>query len=149
MVCSQSDGLSSSHVCVQMWELDYKENWAWNNSCFQTAVLEKILESPLVSNEIKLVNLKGNQPWIFTRRTDAKAEAPILWPPDVKNWLIGKDPDAGKDWRQEEKGTTKDEVIGCYHWVIGHEFEKTLEDGDGQESMACCSPWGREQSGVT
>ena len=129
-------------------ELDHKENWAWTNSCFQTVVLEKTLESPLVSKEIKLVNLKGNQPWIFTRRTDAKAEAPILWPPDVKNWLNGKDPDAGKDWRQE-KGTTEDEVVGWHHRLNGCEFEKTLEYGDGQESLASCSPWGQKQSGMT
>ena len=122
-----------------MWELDYKESWALKNWCFWTVVLEKTLESPLDCKDIKSVNSKGNQSWIFTGRTDAKAEAPILWPPDVKNWLIGKDPDAGKDWRQEEKGTTEDEMVGWYHWLDGHEFEQALGAGDEQESLACCS----------
>jgi len=100
-----------------MWELDHKEGWAPKNWCFQTVVLEKTLESPLNSKEIKLVNPKGNQSWIFIGRTDAEAEAPILWPPDVKNWLTGKDPDAGKDWRQEEKGTTEDGMAKWHHWL--------------------------------
>ena len=116
---SQSYGFSSSHVW--MWELDHKEDWALKNWCFWTAVLEKTLQSPLDSKEIKPVNPKGNQPWIFTGRTDA--EALILWPPDAKNWLIGKDPDARKDWMQEEKGTTEDEMVGWHHWLNGHEFE--------------------------
>ena len=116
---SQSYGFSSSHVW--MWELDYKESWVPNNWCFRTAVLEKTFESPLDSKDIKSVDPKGNQSWILTGRTDA--EAPILWPPDVKNWLTGKDPDAGKDWRQEEKGTTEDEMVGWHHWLNGHEFE--------------------------
>ena len=107
---SQSYGFSSSHV--RMSELDHKESWALKNWCFWTVVLKETLESPLELKEIKPVNPKGNQSWIIIRRTDAKAEAPILWPPDVKNWLIGKDPDAGKDWRQEEKGTTEDEMVG-------------------------------------
>ena len=107
---SQGYGFSSSHV--QMWELDNKKGWAPKNWCFLTVVLEKTLESPLDCKEIQPVNPKGNQSWIFIGRTDAKAEAPILWPPDVMNWLIGKDPDAGKDWRQEEKGTTEDEMVG-------------------------------------
>ena len=106
---SQSYGLSSSHV--QMWELDHKEGWALKNWCFQTVVLEKTIESPLDSKEIKAVNPKGNQSWIFIGKTDAEAKAPILWPPDVKNWLVGKDPDAGKDWGQEEKGATEDEMV--------------------------------------
>ena len=96
---------------VQKWELDHKEGWALRNWCFQTVVLEKILESPLDCKEIKPVHSNGNQPWIFTGRTDAKAEAPILCPPDVKSWLIGKDPDAGKDWRQEEKGAMEDKMV--------------------------------------
>ena len=100
--CSQSYDFSSSHVW--MWVLDHKEGWTPKNWCFQTVVIEKTLESPLDSKEIKPVNSKGNQPWIFTGRTDAEAEAPILWPPDVKSWLVGKDPDAGKDWRHKEKG---------------------------------------------
>ena len=95
-----------------MWELDYKESWAPRNSCFWTVVLEKTLEGPLDYKEIKPGNPKGNQSWIFIGRTDAEAEAPILWPPDAKNWLSGKDPDAGKDWRQEQKGTTEDEMVG-------------------------------------
>ena len=112
---SQSYGFSSSHVW--MWELDHKGSWVPKAWCFWTVVLEKTLESPLDCKEIQPVNPKGNQPWIFIRRTDAEAEALILWPPDVKNWLIVKDPDAGKDWRQEEKGTTEDEMIGWHHWL--------------------------------
>ena len=104
-------GFSSSHVW--MWELDYKESWRLKNWCFWTMVLEKTLESPLDCKEIKPVHPKGNQSWTFIGRTDAEAETPILWPPDAKNWLIWKDPDAGKDWRQEEKGTTEDEMVGC------------------------------------
>ena len=119
--CSQSYGFSSSHVC--MWELNYKESWAPKNWCFWTAVLEKTLESPLDCKEIQPVNPKGNQSWIFIGTTDADAEAPILWPLDVKNWLIWKDPDSGKDWRHEEKGMTEDEVVGWHHWLNGHEFE--------------------------
>ena len=106
---SQGYGFSSSHVW--MWELDHKESWASNNWCFWTVVLEKILESPLDYNEIKPVNPKGNLFWIFIGRTDAEAEALVLWPPDAKNWLIGKDPDAEKDWRQEEKVMTEDENV--------------------------------------
>ena len=105
-----------------MWELDYKESWGPKNWCFWTVMLEKTLESPLDCREIELVHPKGNQSWIFTRRTDAKAEAPILWPPDGKNWLIGKDTDTGKDWRQEEKGTTEDELVGWHHWFNGYEL---------------------------
>ena len=112
---------SSSHVC--MWELDYKESWAQKNWCFWTVELENILESPLDCKEIKPVNPQGNQSWIFIGRTDAEAETPILWPPDAKNWLTGKDPDAGKDWRWEEKGMTKDEIVGWHHQLDGHEFE--------------------------
>ena len=118
---SQSYGFSSSHVW--MWELDHKEGWAAKNWCFWTVVLEKRLESPLDCKEIKPVHPKGNQSWIFTERTDAEAEAPILWPPDAKNWLIGKDPDAGKDWRQEERWRTEDELVGWHHRLDGHEFE--------------------------
>ena len=115
----QGYGFSSSHVW--MWELDYKESWASKNWCFWTVVLEKTLESPLDSKEIQPVYPKGNQRWIFIGRTDAEAETPIRWLPDVKNWLLGKDPDAGKDWRQEEKGMTEDEMVGWHHW-LGHEF---------------------------
>ena len=119
------------------------------NWCFSTVVLEKTLESPLDCKEIKPVSPKGNQSWIFIRRTDAEAEALILWPPDVKNWLIGKDPDAGKDWRQEEKRTTEDEMFGWHHLLNGHEFEQTLRDGWGQGGLACCSPPGHRESGMT
>ena len=112
---------SSSHVW--MWEMDYKEGWVPKNWCFWTVVLEKALESPLDCREIQPVNPKGNQSWIFIGRTNAEAETPILWPPDEKNWLIWKDSDAGKDWRQEEEGTTEDEMVGCQHRLNGHEFE--------------------------
>ena len=116
-------------------ELDYKEGWALKNWCFWTVVLEKILESPLDCKEIKPVNPKGNQSWVFTGRTNAKSEAPVLWPPDVKNWLTGKDPDAGKDWRQEEKGITEDEMVGWHHWLNGHEFKQAPGVGDGQDAL--------------
>ena len=112
-------------------------------------MLEKTLESPLGSKEIKPVHPKGNQSWIFIERTDAEAEAPVLWPPDVKNWLPGKDPDVGKDWRQEEKGMTKDETVEWHHWINGHEFEEALGFDDGQGSLACCSPWGCKKSDST
>ena len=118
---SQSYDFSSSHVW--MWELDYKESWAPKNWCFWTVVLEKTLVSPLDSKEIQPVHPKGNQSWIFFGRTDADAETPILWPPDAKNSLTGKDPDAGKEWRQEEKGTTEDEMVGWHHRLNGHEFK--------------------------
>ena len=116
---SQSYGFSSRHVWI--WELDYKESWVPKNWCFWTVVFEKTLESPLDCREFQPVHPKGNQCLILIGRTDA--EAPILWPPDVKNWLIWKDPDAGKDWRQEEKGMTEDEMVEWYHWLNGHEFE--------------------------
>ena len=125
-----------------MWELDYKESWALKNKCFWTVVLEKTLESPLDSMEIKPVNPKGIQSWIFIGRTDVKAEAPILWPPDVKSWLIRKDPDAEKDWRQEEKGMTEDKMVGWHHWLNKHEFEQAPGDAERQARLACYSPWG-------
>ena len=115
-----------------MWELDHKEGWVLKNWCFWTVVLEKTLESPLDSKEIKPVNLKGNQPWIFIGRTDAEAEAPKLRPPDEKSQLTGKDLDAGKDWGQEEKGPTEDEMVGWHHWFTGHEFEQPPGDSEGQ-----------------
>ena len=117
---SQSYGFSSSHVW--MWELDYKESWALKNWCSWTVVLEKILESPVNCKEIKPVHPKGNQSWIFIGRTDAETDTPIVWPPDAKKWFIWKDPDAGKDWRWVEKGTTEDEMVGWHHWLNGHEF---------------------------
>ena len=127
-----------------MWELDHKESWVSKNWYFWTAVLEKTLESPLDCKEMQLVHPKGNQSWIFIGRTDAKVEAPILGPPDVKNWLIGKDPDAVKDWRREEKGMTEDEMVGWHHRLIGYEFEQAPGVDDGQGSLACCSPWGHK-----
>ena len=143
---SQGYGFSNSHVW--MWESDYKESWALKNWCFWTVVLEKTLESPLDCMEIQPVHPKGNQPWIFIGRTDAEAETPKLWPPDVKNWVIGQDPDAGKDWRQE-KGMTEDEMVGWHHRLDGHEFEQALGDSEGQGSLACCSPWGCKESDTT
>ena len=125
-----------------MWELDCEEGWALKNWCFWTVVLEKTLKSPLDSKEIQSVHPKGNQSWIFIGRTDAEAESPILWPPDAKNWHIWEDPDTGTDWRREEKGTTKDEIVGWHHQLNGREFEQAPGVGDGQGSLACCSPWG-------
>ena len=144
---SQSYAFFSSHVW--MWEMDHKEDWAPKNWCFWTVVLEKTLESPLDCKEIKPVNPKGNQSWIFIGRTDAEAETPIIWPPDAKNWLIWKDPDAGKEWRWEEKGTTEDEMVGWHHRLDGHECERTLGVGDRQGSLACCSPRGRKELDTT
>ena len=137
---SQSCGFSSNPVW--MWELDYKESWALKNWWFWTVVLEKTLESPLDCKEIQLIHPKGNQSWIFIGRTDVEAETPILRPPDVKNWLIWKDPDAGKDWGQKEKGTAEDEMVGWHHQLNGHEFGWTLRVGDGQGGLACCGSWG-------
>ena len=117
----QGYGLFSSHVW--MWELGYKESWAPKNWCFWTVVLEKTLESPLDFKEIQLVHPKGYHSWMFIGRTDVEAETPILWPSDVKNWLIRKDPEAGNDWRKNEKRTTEDEMVGWHHWLNGHEFQ--------------------------
>ena len=116
---------------------------------FWTVVLEKTLESPLDCKEIQSVNPEGNQSWIFIGRTDAEAENQILWPPDMKNWLIGKDPDAEKDWRQEEKGTTEDEMVGWHHWLNGYDFEQAPEDGEGQGRLAWYSPWVHKESDTT
>ena len=143
---SQSYSFSSSHVWI--WELDYKESWALKNLCFWTVVLDKTLESPLDCKEIQPVHPKENQSWIFIWSSDV--EAPILWPADRKNWLIWKDPDAGKGWRQEEeKGMTEDEMVGWHHQLDGHEFEQAQGVGDGQGSTACCSTWGWKQSNRT
>ena len=125
-----------------MWELDYKESWLLKNWCFWTVVLEKTLESLLDCKQIQPVHLKGNQTWIFIGRTDAEAETPILWPPDAKNWLIGTNSDAGKDWRQEENSMTEDEWVGWHHWLNVHEFEQAQGVGDEQVSLESCSPWG-------
>ena len=132
-----------------MWELFHNEDWVLKNWWFWTVVLEKTLKSPLDNKEIKLVNLKGNQPWMHFWRTDAEAKAPILWPPDVKSLLIGKDPDAGKNWGHEEKGVTEDEMVGWHRRINGHEFEQTPGDGEGQGSLACYNPWGRKQLDTT
>ena len=126
---------------LRMWELDCKESWTLKNWCFWTVLLEKTLESPLDFKEIKPAKPKANQSWMYIGRTDAEAAAPIFWPPHVKNWLIGKDPDAGKDWRQEEKGTTEDEMVGWYYWLDGHGFEQTPSVGDGLGGLVCWSPW--------
>ena len=126
-----------------MWELDHKEGWVLKNWCFQTVMLEKTPKSPLDSKETKPVNLKGNQPWIFIERTDA--EVPILWPPDAKSWVIGKNLDAGKDWGQEGKKVTEDELVGWCHWLNEHEFERTLGNNEGQRSLVCCSPWSHKE----
>ena len=139
---SQSYVFSRSHVW--MWKLDYKESWARKNWCFWTVVLEKTLESPLDCKVIQPVNPKGNQSRIFIGRTDAEGEAPILWPPDVKNW-----PDAGKDWRQEEKGATADELVGWHHQLDGHESEQAPGVGDGQGGLEGCSPWGCKELDTT
>ena len=138
---SQGYGFSSGHVW--MWELDCEDSWAPKNWCFWTVVLEKTLESPLDCKEIQPVHSKGDQAWVFIGRTDAEAETPILWPPDVKSWLIWKELDAGKDWGQEEKGTTEDEMVGWHHQLNGHEYEQSLGDNEGQGSLICCSAWGR------
>ena len=140
-------GFSSGHVWMR--ELDYKESGAPKNWCFWTVVLEKTLESPLDCKEIQPVHSKGDQPWVFFGRTDAKAETPVLWPPHVKSWLIGKDPDAGRDWGQEGKGTTEDEMAGWHHWLDGCEFEWTPRDGDGQGGLVCCDSWGRTELDTT
>jgi len=134
---------------VIMWEVDYKESWAPKNCCFWTVVLEKTLESPLDYKEIQPVHSEGDQPWDFFGRTDAKAETPVLWPPHEKSWLIGKDSDAGRDWRQEEKGTTEDEMAGWHYWLDGRESEWTPGVGDGQGGLACCDSWGLKESDTT
>ena len=141
---SQSYDFSSKYVWI--WELDYKERWAPKNWCFWTVMLEKTLESPLDCKEIQPVHPKGDQSWVFIGRTHDEAETSILWPADVKSWLIWKDPDAGKDWGQEEKGTTEDEMVGWHHQLNGHEFEQTPGDSVGQGGLACCSPWGLKES---
>ena len=135
---------SSSHVW--MWELDCEESWALKNWCLWTVVLEKTLESLLDCKEIQTVHPEGNHSWIFLGMTDAEPETPILLSPDAKDWLTWKDPDAGKDWRQEEKGTTEDEMVGWHHWLNGHQLEQALGDDEGQGSLVCCSPWGCKES---
>ena len=143
----KSYGFSSSHVW--MWELDHIEGWVPKNWCFWTVVFKKMLQSPLDCKDIKPLNLKGNQPWIFIRRTNAETETPILWAPDAKSWPIRKGPDAGKDWRQEEKETTEDEMVRWHNWLDGHECEQALGDGEGQKSLAYYSPRGCKKSVTT
>ena len=132
-----------------MWELDYKESWALKNWCFWTVVLEKTLEIPVDCKEIQPVHPKGDQSWVFIGRTDVEAETPILWPHYAKSWLIWKDPDAGKDWRREEKGTTEDEMLGWHHRLDGHEFGWTLGIGDEQGGLACCGSLGHKELDMT
>ena len=132
-----------------MWELDCEESWAPENWCFWTVVLEKTLESPLDYKEIQPVHSKGDQSWVFFGRNDTKAETPVLWPPHVKSWLIGKDCDAGRDWGQEEKGTTEDEMARWQHRLNGHEFGWTLGVGDAQGGLACCNSWCRKELDTT
>ena len=146
-VVSQGYGFSCGHVW--MWELDCEENWVPKNSCFWTVVLEKTLESPLDCKEIQRVHSEGGQPWDFFERNYAKAVTPVLWPPHAKSWLIGKDVDAGRDWGQEEKGTTEDEMTGWHHWLDGRESGWTPGVGDGQGGLACCDSWGRKESDTT
>ena len=140
---SQGYNFSSGHIW--MWKLEYKGSWALKNWCFWTVVLEKTLESPLDCKEIQPVHSKGDQSLEFIGRTDLEAEAPILWPPEVKSWLIWKDPDAQKDWGREEKGTTEDEMVGWHHRLDGHGFGQTPGVGVGQGGLACCSSWGRKE----
>ena len=132
-----------------MWNLDQKESFALKNWCLPTVVLDKTFESPLNSKDIKSINPKGNYPWIFIGRIDTKAETPVFWQSDAKNQLIGKDPDAWKDWRQKEKGMTENEMVGWHHWFNEHEFEWTLGDSEGQGSLACCSPWDGKELDMT
>ena len=145
--CGQSYGFSSSHVW--MWELDYKASWTPKNWCFWTVVLEKNLEGPLDCKEIQLVHPKGNKSWMVIGRTDAEAETPILWTPDVKSWFTGKDPNAGKDWRWGEKEMTEDEMVEWHHWLSGLEFEQAPRVGDGKWGLACCSPWSCKELDMT
>ena len=134
---------------VWMWELDCEESWAPKNWCFWTVVLEKTLENPLDCKEIQPVHSKGDQSWMFFGRNDAKAETPVLWPPRVKNWFIGKYSDAERDWGQEKKGMTEDEIAGWHHPLNGCESEWTPGVGDRQRGLACCNSWGRKESGMT
>ena len=132
-----------------MWELDCEESWAPKNWCFWTMVLEKTLGSPLDCKEIQPVRSKGDQPWVLCGRNDANAESPVLWPPHAKSWLILKDCGAGRDWGQEEKRTTEDEMAGWHHRLDGREFEWTPGVGDGQGGLECCNSWGRKESDTT
>ena len=134
---------------VQMWELDHKEGWVLKNWCFKLWCWRRLFECPLDCRKIKPVSLKGNQPWTFIGRTDAETEAPILWTPDVKRQRVGKDPDAGKDWGQCEKGETEDKMVGWHHWLSGHELEQTLGDSEGQGCLVSCWSWSHKESDMT
>ena len=131
-----------------MWELNHKEGWAQKNWCFWTVVLEKTLEGPLDCKEIQPVHSERDQPWDFFGSNDAKAETPVLWPPDAKSWLIGKDSDAGRDWAQEEKGTTEDEMAGWHHQLNRYEFEQAPADGEGEGSLLCLQSMGGKEFGM-
>ena len=144
---SQGYGFSSGHVW--MWDLDCEENWAPKSWCFWSVVLEKTPASPLDCKEIQPVHPEGDQSWVFIGGTDAEVETSILWPPHAKSWLVGKDPGAGKDWGQEEKGMTEDEMAGWHHWLDGREFGWTPGVGDGQGGLACCDWWGCKESITT
>ena len=144
---NQGYGFSCGHVW--MWELDCEGGWAPKNWCFSTVVLEKTLESPLNCKEIQPIHPKGDQFWMFIGGTDVEAESPVLWPPGAKSWLIWKDSDAGRDWGQEEKGTTEDEMAGWHHQLGGHEFEWTPGVGDEQGGLVCCDSWGHKESDTT
>ena len=141
--------ISIGEAKPRMRELDCEESWAPKNWCFWTVVLEKALESPLDCKDIQPVHSKGDQPWVFFGRNDAKAETPVLWPPHAKSWLTGKDSDAGRDWGQEEKVTTEDEMAGWHHQLDGREFDWTPGVGDGQEGLTCHDSWGRRESDTT
>ena len=143
---SQGYSFSSGHIW--MWEVDCEESWVLKNWCIWTVVLEKTLESPLDCKDIQSVHPKGDKSWVFIGRIDAEAETPVLWLPHAKSWLIGKDPDAGRDWGQEEKGRTEDEMAGWHHRLDGHEFKWTSGVGDGQGGLACCDSWGRKESDI-
>ena len=148
LICEiKKKGYSFSSGHIWMWELDYKESWALKNWCFWTVVLEKTLKSSLGCKEIKPVHPKGDQFWVFIERTDVEAETPNLWPTVAKSWLIWKDPDAGKDWGQEARGTTEDGMVGWHHRLDGHGFGWT--PGDGHGGLACCSSWGRKELDTT
>ena len=165
--CASSQGYGFSSGRVWMWELDHKESWAPKNWCFWTMMLEKTLKSPLNCKEFKPVNPKGNQSWIFIGRTDTEVEAPIFWPPDAKNWFNGKDPEAGKDWRQEEKGISEDEMVGCltnsmamnwassgnWWWTGRRKWQPTPVflpgDSQGWWNLMGCRLWGRTESDTT
>ena len=144
---SKGYGFSSGHVWT--WELDCEEGWVPKNWCFWTVVLEKTLESSLDCKETQPAHSKGNQGWVYIGRTDAEAETPILWPPHAKSWLIGKDSDGGRDWGQEEKGMTEDEMAGWHNRFDGHETDWTPGAGDGQGGLACCNSWGHKESEST